>query len=54
MTAQIAAPGDPLRRKSSSDAPLFVLWSKDESKPSTICVRLFLRARWGRTGTMIK
>jgi signal peptidase I len=34
---------------------LFVFWSKDESKPShNLLLDFFLRARWGRTGTMIK
>jgi signal peptidase I len=34
---------------------LFVFWSKDESKPSNnLLIDFFMRARWSRTGTMIK
>ncbi|HEX8922739.1 MAG TPA: signal peptidase I [Pyrinomonadaceae bacterium] len=34
---------------------LFVFWSKDESKPpNNLLIDFFLRARWGRIGTMIK
>ena len=34
---------------------LFVFWSKDESKqPNNLLIDFFMRARWSRTGTMIK